>query len=233
MPTPPPPAPAVPGVTMPEGLEQLSRDEGAALNEAERKIDQAMRSAGRIAGAELRRIREDRLYRATHRSFEAYCLDRWGFSLSTARRMIDVAREREKEAMAAKASQALDEGVSAPSPRAAPAPDISQREAARRKAATRAPSPAPAPAAAPSPVAPPAAPVNGAGDQGPEMRRRQNNAWMVKVVDEANKRTAVVVGRDMHAVAGGTLRAKALFEFFREVYREAMEADRAGLGGGR
>lgn len=78
-------------------LEDLSEDEGRRLMELERQIDKAMRSAGRIGGAALLEIRDRKLYRASHRSFEAYCIERLGFSRATAYRMIDVARGDDSE----------------------------------------------------------------------------------------------------------------------------------------
>jgi hypothetical protein len=48
-----------------------------------------MTAAGKIAGDALREIRDSRLYRATHTSFEAYCTERFGFSRSTAYRLME------------------------------------------------------------------------------------------------------------------------------------------------
>lgn len=84
-------------------LEDMDEDEGRRLIELERKVEQAMQSAGRIAGAALGEIRDRRLYRASHASFERYCLERHGLSKSTAQRMIAVASD----------SSGLPPGVSA------------------------------------------------------------------------------------------------------------------------
>lgn len=88
---------------MPAVLEDMDEDEGRRLIELERKVEQAMQSAGRIAGAALGEIRDRRLYRASHASFERYCLERHGLSKSTAQRMIAVASD----------SSGLPPGVSA------------------------------------------------------------------------------------------------------------------------
>lgn len=72
-------------------LEDLTEADGQRLIELERQVDKAMRSAGRLAGAALAEIRDRRLYRASHRSFEDYVLDRMGISRSTAVRMITTA----------------------------------------------------------------------------------------------------------------------------------------------
>lgn len=42
-------------------------------------------------GAALLRIREERLYRATHGSFEDYCRERWGWGRAHAYRLMDAA----------------------------------------------------------------------------------------------------------------------------------------------
>lgn len=76
---------------MPAVLEDMDEEEGRRLIELEREVEKAMRSAGRIAGAALAEIRDKRLYRASHASFERYVLERHGLSKSTAQRMIAVA----------------------------------------------------------------------------------------------------------------------------------------------
>ncbi len=72
--------------------EDMTEEEGARLIELEREVEKAMRSAGRIAGAALAEIRDQRLYRASHRSFDAYVLERHGLARSTAYAMIATAR---------------------------------------------------------------------------------------------------------------------------------------------
>lgn len=42
----------------------------------------------RLAGAALQTIRDSRLYRETHATFEAYCRERWSFSKTQANRLI-------------------------------------------------------------------------------------------------------------------------------------------------
>lgn len=74
--------------------EGLSQAEGQRLGRLERTIERAVEVTGRIAGEALATIRDERLYRLTHSSFEAYVLDRWGFSRATAYRMIDAATPR-------------------------------------------------------------------------------------------------------------------------------------------
>lgn len=69
----------------------LDPAESARLVRLERTVDRAVEVAGKIAGEALATIRDERLYRLTHRSFEGYVLDRWGFSRATAYRMIDAA----------------------------------------------------------------------------------------------------------------------------------------------
>ncbi len=72
--------------------EDMTEEEGARLIELEREVEKAMRSAGRIAGAALAEIRDQRLYRASHRSFDAYVLERHGLAHSTAYAMIATAK---------------------------------------------------------------------------------------------------------------------------------------------
>lgn len=70
----------------------LTKPEAKRLAKLESKVERAVTAAGKIAGEALGAIRDDRLYRLTHSSFEAYVLDRWGFSKATAYRMIGQAR---------------------------------------------------------------------------------------------------------------------------------------------
>lgn len=58
------------------GLEKLSKDEENARQRLETKIERAFYEAG----AALRELRERRLYRSTHRTFEEYCRDRFDFT---------------------------------------------------------------------------------------------------------------------------------------------------------
>lgn len=72
----------------------LTESEADDLEQLEQKINRSIKAAGRIAGEALAEIRDRRLYRSTHASFEAYVLDRCGFSKTTAYRMIEVARPK-------------------------------------------------------------------------------------------------------------------------------------------
>ncbi len=61
-------------------IENLSLVEAAKLENAETTIGENINmvvQAGRFLGDALRRIRDDRLYRATHPTFEDYCQERW------------------------------------------------------------------------------------------------------------------------------------------------------------
>lgn len=71
----------------------LTSAEKSRLVRLERTIDRAVEVVGKIAGEALATIRDERLYRITHTSFENYVLDRWGFSRATAYRMIDAATQ--------------------------------------------------------------------------------------------------------------------------------------------
>lgn len=64
---------AVPAVQV---LEELSEAEAAELRRLELKVERAFYEAG----VALREIRDKRLYRSTHRTFEEYCRDRFGFT---------------------------------------------------------------------------------------------------------------------------------------------------------
>ncbi|HET7037948.1 MAG TPA: hypothetical protein VFI42_19905, partial [Thermomicrobiaceae bacterium] len=44
-------------------------------------------------GQALAEIRDARLYRETHTTFEAYCRERWGFTSSRARQLIGASRQ--------------------------------------------------------------------------------------------------------------------------------------------
>ena len=63
----------------------------ARLAEAEQKITNAVRAAFYDVGAELRRIRVNRLYRANYSSFNAYCDERWGWTETHVSRLIQAA----------------------------------------------------------------------------------------------------------------------------------------------
>lgn len=65
----------------------LSTVERRNLRQLEESI-QAGVAAYIVAGKALKTIRDERLYRETHRSFEGYITDRWGFSRQHAHRLI-------------------------------------------------------------------------------------------------------------------------------------------------
>lgn len=58
------------------------------LSDCEYKIERAV-FAYAEAGDALRTIRDAKLYKETHRSFEAYCRERWGWSRSYVHRTIE------------------------------------------------------------------------------------------------------------------------------------------------
>lgn len=76
---------------------RLDRTEASLLVRLERTIERAVEVTGRIAGDALATIRDQRLYRVTHTTFAAYVTERWGFSESTAYRMIEAANPQPRE----------------------------------------------------------------------------------------------------------------------------------------
>ena len=72
----------------PAALDQAER---SRLVRLERTVDRAVEVAGKIAGEALATIRDEKLYRATHTTFADYVEARFGFSTSTAYRMIEAA----------------------------------------------------------------------------------------------------------------------------------------------
>ncbi len=63
----------------------------AALAECERVIERGLKTFIEVGDA-LARIRDERLYRETHATFEDYCRARWGFDASRARQLISAAK---------------------------------------------------------------------------------------------------------------------------------------------
>lgn len=63
-----------------EVLEELTEDEVAERHRLELKIERAFYEAG----CALRDLRDQRLYRSTHRTFEEYCRDRFNYSRDAA-----------------------------------------------------------------------------------------------------------------------------------------------------
>lgn len=69
---------------------RLSADEARDLARLETEVTEGLRHF-RKAGLALKAIRDRQLYRATHETFEAFVLDRWGLSKSHAYRVMDAA----------------------------------------------------------------------------------------------------------------------------------------------
>ena len=63
----------------------------AALAECERVIERGLKTFIEVGDA-LALIREERLYRDTHATFEEYCRGRWDFDSSRARQLISAAK---------------------------------------------------------------------------------------------------------------------------------------------
>jgi len=71
-----------------EVVEELSPEEEADRSRLELKVERAFYESG-LALVELR---SRRLYRSTHKSFEEYCFERFGFQRAHSYRLIDAAR---------------------------------------------------------------------------------------------------------------------------------------------
>jgi DNA repair exonuclease SbcCD ATPase subunit len=72
---------------------ELSPDEQIELEECEAIIERGLQTFYEV-GAALLRVRELRLYRIGHSSFEAYCAERWGISRPRAYQFIEAAEVR-------------------------------------------------------------------------------------------------------------------------------------------
>ena len=68
----------------------LTAIETTKLNALERDIELGLKTFIKVGNA-LLEIRDGWLYRATHATFEEYCIERWGFKKSQAYRLIDAA----------------------------------------------------------------------------------------------------------------------------------------------
>lgn len=68
----------------------LDFDERERLHELEAVVERGVRTFIEV-GEALREIRDGRLYRETHGTFEVYCRERWGFARSTAYQYLDAA----------------------------------------------------------------------------------------------------------------------------------------------
>jgi hypothetical protein len=85
---PPPGAIAAEAAVRPVSL--LTAHESAELRECESILDRGLATFFAVGNA-LLRIRNKRLYRATHRTFEEYCRERWNIGKSYAWRVIGAA----------------------------------------------------------------------------------------------------------------------------------------------
>ena len=78
--------------TIAEGLPTtLTIEERNELDRLEAVIDRGIQTFAEV-GSALLVIRDDRLYRATHATFEAYCRERWDMTRCHANRVIGAAR---------------------------------------------------------------------------------------------------------------------------------------------
>ena len=71
-----------------EVVEELTDEEAAERHRLELTVERAFYEAG----AALRQLRFRKLYRSTHRTFEEYCRDRFGFSRQNANYFIALCR---------------------------------------------------------------------------------------------------------------------------------------------
>lgn len=99
---------------------ELDPAEGARLVRLERTVDRAVEVAGKIAGEALATIRDEKLYRMTHTTFEEYVGERWGFSRRTAYRMIEAATAAADPRKVEGLCQGGTNPQPAPAPRTAP-----------------------------------------------------------------------------------------------------------------
>ncbi|MFB2922750.1 MULTISPECIES: hypothetical protein [Aerosakkonema] len=73
---------------------QLDAGEKARLDELEAVIEQGLQTFYEV-GKALDEIREKKLYRETHKTFDGYCRDKWGIARQRAYRLIQAAHVRE------------------------------------------------------------------------------------------------------------------------------------------
>lgn len=71
-------------------MDAMTTTERATLQAFEGVIEKGLASFVEVGNA-LMRIRDSRLYRGTHETFEAYCAERWGMSDIHARRLVNAA----------------------------------------------------------------------------------------------------------------------------------------------
>lgn len=72
----------------------LSKEEQSALKKHEKVIKKGLKTVLEV-GAALIAIRDGKLYRKTHDTFEKYCEDRWGFSSRRAFQLVDATQALE------------------------------------------------------------------------------------------------------------------------------------------
>ncbi len=72
-------------------MNDLTKPERIQLEELETVIRNGQQTFVEVGNA-LIEIRDNKLYRSKHSTFEAYCADRWGFAKSQAYRLIDGAK---------------------------------------------------------------------------------------------------------------------------------------------
>jgi hypothetical protein len=65
----------------------LTLQESSRLRQLERIIEEGLEGFLKV-GKSLLEIRDSRLYRTTHDTFESYCRDRWALSLSRCNQLI-------------------------------------------------------------------------------------------------------------------------------------------------
>ena len=70
-------------------------DDAHQLETYEQVIERGLSTFVDVGNA-LTAIRENRLYRSTHSTFEAYCQERWGFNRTRAHHLIDAAEAANK-----------------------------------------------------------------------------------------------------------------------------------------
>lgn len=77
------------------GTDETDRENGQTLTDAERRrladLEREVRESFYRAGLALREIRDSRLYRETHRTFEDYCLDALGYKRAYSYELLDAA----------------------------------------------------------------------------------------------------------------------------------------------
>lgn len=73
-----------------DAIAQLNADERTRLQELESIVEQGLQTFYEV-GKALDEIREQKLYRESHKTFEAYCREKWGITKRRAYQFIDAA----------------------------------------------------------------------------------------------------------------------------------------------